>query len=73
MAASVLTAFREVGFNWLEITAMQPAAFKAAVLLCSADDRYADDIHYRCQCRPRFGQVALLRHSGQSATESGQR
>lgn len=34
------------GFNGLQIAAMQPAALKAIVTLCSTDDRYADDVHY---------------------------
>ena len=35
------------GFNSLQVAAMAPAALKAIVTVCSTDDRYADDIHYR--------------------------
>jgi predicted acyl esterase len=35
------------GFNALQVAAMQPPALKAIVSLCSTDDRYADDIHYK--------------------------
>ena len=35
------------GFNALQVAALQPPALKAIVSLCSTDDRYADDIHYK--------------------------
>ncbi len=35
------------GFNALQVAARQPAALKAIITLCSTDDRYADDIHYK--------------------------
>ena len=35
------------GFNSLQVAAMAPPALKAIVTVCSTDDRYADDIHYR--------------------------
>lgn len=35
------------GFNSLQVAAMQPEALKAIITLCSTDDRYADDIHYK--------------------------
>lgn len=35
------------GFNGLQIAARQPEALKAIITLCSTDDRYADDIHYK--------------------------
>ena len=35
------------GFNALQVAAMRPEALKAVVTLCSTDDRYADDIHYK--------------------------
>ncbi len=35
------------GFNGLQVAARQPEALKAIVTLCSTDDRYADDIHYK--------------------------
>jgi putative CocE/NonD family hydrolase len=38
------------GFNGLQIAAMRPPALKAVITLCSTDDRYADDIHYRGGC-----------------------
>jgi predicted acyl esterase len=34
------------GFNGLQIAARRPPALKAIVTICSADDRYADDVHY---------------------------
>lgn len=35
------------GFNALQVAAKGPAALKAVVTLCSTDDRYADDIHFK--------------------------
>ena len=35
------------GFNALQIAALQPPALKAIVTICSTDDRYEDDIHYK--------------------------
>ncbi|RJG43945.1 CocE/NonD family hydrolase [Mesorhizobium sp. DCY119] len=35
------------GFNSLQVAAKQPEALKAIITLCSTDDRYADDIHYK--------------------------
>jgi uncharacterized protein len=35
------------GFNSLQVAAMEPEALKAIITLCSTDDRYADDIHYK--------------------------
>lgn len=35
------------GFNALQIAAMSPPSLKAVITICSTDDRYADDIHYR--------------------------
>lgn len=35
------------GFNSLQVAALRPAALKAIITVCSTDDRYADDIHYR--------------------------
>jgi uncharacterized protein len=34
------------GFNSLQVAAHAPAALKAIITLCAADDRYADDAHY---------------------------
>jgi putative CocE/NonD family hydrolase len=38
------------GFNALQIAARRPPALKAIMTLCSSDDRYADDVHYRGGC-----------------------
>ena len=38
------------GFNALQVAAKQPPALKAIITLCSTDDRYADDIHYKGGC-----------------------
>jgi putative CocE/NonD family hydrolase len=35
------------GFNGLQIAAHRPPALKAILTLCSTDDRYADDVHYK--------------------------
>jgi putative CocE/NonD family hydrolase len=35
------------GFNGLQIAALRPPALKAIITLCSTDDRYADDVHYK--------------------------
>jgi putative CocE/NonD family hydrolase len=35
------------GFNSLQVAAKRPAPLKAIITLCSTDDRYADDIHYK--------------------------
>jgi uncharacterized protein len=35
------------GFNALQIAALRPPALKAIITLCSTDDRYADDVHYK--------------------------
>lgn len=35
------------GFNGLQVAAHQPKALKTIISLCSTDDRYADDVHYR--------------------------
>ncbi|HCH31771.1 MAG TPA: peptidase S15 [Oceanospirillaceae bacterium] len=35
------------GFNSLQVAAMAPPALKSIITVCSTDDRYADDIHYR--------------------------
>ena len=35
------------GFNALQIAALRPPALKAIVTICSTDDRYEDDIHYK--------------------------
>jgi putative CocE/NonD family hydrolase len=38
------------GFNSLQIAARAPAALRAIITLCAADDRYADDAHYMGGC-----------------------
>jgi putative CocE/NonD family hydrolase len=38
------------GFNSLQVAAMRPAGLKAVITLCSSDDRYTDDIHYKGGC-----------------------
>lgn len=38
------------GFNSLQVAALQPPALKAIITVCSADDRYADDVHYKGGC-----------------------
>ncbi len=35
------------GFNALQVAALRPPALKAIISLCSTDDRYEDDIHYK--------------------------
>lgn len=35
------------GFNALQVASMQPPGLDAIITLCSTDDRYADDIHYK--------------------------
>lgn len=35
------------GFNSLQVAALRPEPLKAIITLCSTDDRYADDIHYK--------------------------
>jgi putative CocE/NonD family hydrolase len=38
------------GFNALQVAALRPPALKAIITLCSTDDRYSDDIHYKGGC-----------------------
>ena len=38
------------GFNALQLAALRPPGLKAIMTLCSTDDRYADDVHYRGGC-----------------------
>ncbi len=38
------------GFNALQVAALRPPALRAVMTLCSTDDRYADDVHYRGGC-----------------------
>lgn len=38
------------GFNGLQVAYRQHPALKAIVTVCSTDDRYSDDVHYRGGC-----------------------
>ena len=38
------------GFNALQVAALAPPELGAVITLCSTDDRYADDVHYRGGC-----------------------
>ena len=38
------------GFNSLEVATLQPPALKAIITVCSSDDRYSDDVHYKGGC-----------------------
>ncbi|WP_131866302.1 CocE/NonD family hydrolase [Biostraticola tofi] len=38
------------GFNSLQLAARRPPALKAIIAVCSSDDRYSDDIHYKGGC-----------------------
>lgn len=49
------------GFNGLQVAARQPPALKAVISLCSTDDRYADDIHYK-------GGALLMENLGWAST-----
>ncbi|PAU78474.1 CocE/NonD family hydrolase [Halomonas salipaludis] len=49
------------GFNSLQLAARRPAPLKAVITLCSTDDRFADDIHYK-------GGNLLLENLGWAAT-----
>ena len=49
------------GFNALQIAARRPPALKAIITLCSTDDRYADDIHYK-------GGAMLMENLGWAST-----
>ncbi|MFS0559226.1 CocE/NonD family hydrolase [Terribacillus sp. 179-K 1B1 HS] len=35
------------GFNGLQVAARRPPELKAVITICSTDDRYADDVHYK--------------------------
>ncbi len=49
------------GFNGLQVAALRPEALKAIITLCSTDDRYADDIHYK-------GGALLMENLGWAST-----
>ena len=49
------------GFNALQVAALKPDALKAIVTVCSTDDRYADDVHYK-------GGALLLDNLGWAST-----
>ncbi|MFW6379841.1 MAG: CocE/NonD family hydrolase [Halorhodospira sp.] len=38
------------GFNALQVAARRPEGLRAILTLCSTDDRYADDVHYKGGC-----------------------
>ncbi len=38
------------GFNALQVAARRPPALQAVVTVCSTDDRFGDDIHYKGGC-----------------------
>ncbi|MGE5227979.1 MAG: CocE/NonD family hydrolase [Planctomycetaceae bacterium] len=38
------------GFNGLQVAARRPPALRAVISMCSTDDRYADDVHYKGGC-----------------------
>ncbi|KAJ4249871.1 hypothetical protein NW762_012214 [Fusarium torreyae] len=38
------------GFNGLQVAARRPPELKAVISICSTDDRYADDIHFKGGC-----------------------
>ena len=38
------------GFNGLQVAARQPKGLDAVITLCSTDDRYSDDIHFKGGC-----------------------
>ncbi|QPM92372.1 CocE/NonD family hydrolase [Pseudooceanicola algae] len=50
------------GFNCLQTAALRPPALKAVVTVCSAADRFADDIHYKggCLLGENFGWGTLM-------------
>ncbi|MDO5739771.1 MAG: CocE/NonD family hydrolase [Ornithinimicrobium sp.] len=49
------------GFNSLQVAGLRPAPLKAIITLCSTDDRYADDVHYK-------GGVLMNENLGWAAT-----
>ncbi len=49
------------GFNALQVAARRPQALRAIITLCSTDDRYADDIHYK-------GGAMLMENLGWAST-----
>ena len=49
------------GFNALQVAARRPPQLKAIITVCSTDDRYADDIHYK-------GGAMLMENAGWAAT-----
>lgn len=49
------------GFNSLQVAAHRPPALKAIISLCSTDNRYSDDIHYK-------GGALLMENLGWAST-----
>ena len=52
------------GFNALQVAARKPPALKAIVTICSTDDRYEDDIHYKGGTRPQRDAGLGRHHAG---------
>ena len=50
------------GFNCLQTAFLQPPALKAVISVCSATDRFADDIHFKggCLLGENFGWGAVM-------------
>ncbi len=52
------------GFNALQVAALRPPALKAIITLCSSDDRYSDDAHYKGGCllneNMQWGSILML-------------
>jgi len=55
------------GFNALQVAALRPPALKAVITLCAADDRYADDAHYKGGCllneNMQWGSILMLNNA----------
>ena len=45
------------GFNALQVASRRPAALKAVISVCAADDRYTDDAHYMGGCLLNENQI----------------
>lgn len=55
------------GFNSLQLAALRPPALKAIITLCAADDRYADDAHYKGGCllneNMQWGSILMMNNA----------
>ena len=38
------------GFNSLQVASLKPKELKAIITVCSSDDRYNDDVHFKGGC-----------------------